>query len=327
MKTPIGFELLSYNNTRDDLLKYREQGALRGKYLGFPMLDEHYSMALGSCTDWTGSPSSGKTEFLLECLLNTAKFHQWKHLLYVPDIGNKNQIISKLLHKITGKTFDKRYINSNYITEVEIENNLHWVLEHFRIIIKKDLKTKITPYQLWDYATELKNEMHGELHTVTIDSWKDMKRYVDRDGNGIARDDLYLEDVLGYRNDLLDHYDLHMHTIIHPLKTEKDKNGKRMAPGPYDLKGGTTWYDAGKTIITTHRQDGTPNGVDISIMKAKPESVAKMGVVPMCFDKSKLLYYWKNHLNESVYADPVYKKPIALQINNNGEEEDDSLPF
>src|SRR6478736_6269970 len=119
MNLPIGYELLTYENTRDDLIKYRNEGALRGVYLGFPLLNENYTMSIPGVTDWTGYPGSGKTELLLEFLLNTSLFYGWKHLLYVPDIGSKNEILSNLIHKKTGKTFDKRF--DNHISEFEVD--------------------------------------------------------------------------------------------------------------------------------------------------------------------------------------------------------------
>lgn len=323
MKTPVGFELLSYNNTRDDLLKYREQGALRGVYLGFPLLHEHYTMALGSCTDFTGTPGSGKSEFLLELLLNTTKFYGWKHLLYVPDVGDKNEVIATLIHKLTGKTFDKRFENSNYISEQEVEKELNWILEHFKVLVKAELKAKITPYEFWEFAAYMKSKDKMIL-TATIDSWKDMKH----NGHGFGRDDQYLEDVLSFRNAMAEAHQMHFNTIIHPTRTEKDpKTDKRKAPTMYDLKGGTEWANSGKVMITVHRQDGTYNGVDIIITKAKPKSVAKLGVVPMNFDLHKAAFYWIDAGGEKVYANSEYKKPIALQINNNGEEDQDDLPF
>jgi len=321
MNLPKGFDLLTYQNTRDDLLQYRENGALRGVYLGFPMLNEHYTMALGSCTDFTGSPGSGKSELLLELLLNTTKFYGWKHLLYVPDVGDKNEVIATLMHKLSGKTFDKRFINSNYITEQEVERHLGWILEHFKILVKEDMKAKITPYEFWEFAANMKGE-DKMLLTATIDSWKDMKH----NGHGFGRDDQYLEDVLSFRNAMAEAHKMHFHTIIHPTRTEKDANGKRKAPTMYDLKGGTEWANSGKVMITVHRQDGTANGVDVMITKAKPKSVAKLGTVPMFFDLKTASFYWEDNNGNKVFANAEYKAPAALLLGGN-DEEDDTLPF
>lgn len=319
-----GFEILTASNTHTDILKYREQGAIRGVYLGFPLLHENYTMSLPGCTDWTGFPASGKSEALLEFLLNTSLFYGWKHLLYVPDVGDKNEIIAIIIHKITGKTFDKRY-QSNYISEKEVNINLDWVLEHFRIMHKTDLTAKMTPYEFWNLAAEMNKEVDGGIQTATIDSWKDMRHGVGLDGEQFGRDDKYLEDVLSYRNAMSEKHKQHYHIVIHPIKTEADKDGKRRPPTPYDLKGGSEWYNNGKCMITVHRKDNSPNGVDIMVTKAKPKSVAKVGKVDMFFDV-KVAKFYADINNEKVYANAKYFKPSALSISHD-EDDGDDIPF
>lgn len=326
-----GFEILNNSNTRESIMKYRENGAIRGKYLGFPFLDEHYSMSLPGCTDFTGFPASGKSEFLLELLLNTSLFYGWKHLMYVPDVGDKDEILAILIHKISGKTFDKRFVNSNYISEQEVDKHLDWILHHFRILTKVDLKAKISPYEFYDLAAKMKSETEGGIQTATIDSWKDMKHGVGMDGESFGRDDKYLEDVLSYRNAMAELHKMHFHTVIHPIKTESDKDGSRKPPTPYDLKGGSEWYNNGKCMITVHRQSGHPNAVDIMITKAKPKSVANVGTIGMFFDRQVARFYWDNN-GEKVYANHINEKPKALLISNKEsvfqeDEDDNELPF
>lgn len=315
-----GFEILTASNTYDDLMKYREKGALRGVYLGFPLLHEYYTMSLPGVTDWTGFPQSGKSEFLLEMLLNTSLYYGWRHLVYVPDVGDKNEIISLLIHKITGKTFDKRF-QSNYITEKEVSMRLDWVLDHFRILYKVDMRTKITPYEFWDFSVEYSDTITGGIQTATIDSWKDLKH----DFSGFGREDKYLEDVLSYRNAMAEKHKMHFHTIIHPNKTDKDSSGKRLPPTPFDLKGGQEWFNNGKTMITVHRPDGGKNETEIRITKAKPKSVAKLGTVSKFFDIAKNAYYWIDDSNQKRYAQKEYVKPIGLSIDDNNN--DDDIPF
>lgn len=326
-----GFEILSYQNTCDDLKNYREKGALRGKFIGFPLLDEHYTIALPGCTDVTGFPASGKSEFWLEILLNTSLFYGWKHLLYVPDVGDKNETLAILIHKLSGKTFDKRFVNSNFISEAEADRHLQWILHHFIILTKVDLKAKITPYEFWDLAAKMKSETDGGIQTATIDSWKDMKHGVGMYGESFGRDDKYLEDVLSYRNAMSELHGMHFGTIIHPIKTEADKDGNRKPPTPYDLKGGSEWYNSGKCMITVHRLSGHPNAVDVMITKAKPKSVASIGKVQMFFDRSIARFYWDD-AGTKTYAQDKNIKPKALLIAEKQsaigfEEEEDDMPF
>lgn len=325
-----GFKLLTREDCYNDLLKYREQGAIRGVFLGFPILHEYYTISLPGVTDITGFPQSGKSEVLLEWLLNTSLYYGWRHLLYVPDVGDKNEILSILIHKITGKTFDKRFVNSNYITEEEVTKEIDWVLNHFIILHKEDLSANMTPYQFWDLAAKLKvdEKDKGGLHTATIDSWKDMRHGIGLNGEGFARDDKYLEDVLSYRNAMSEKHKLHFFTVIHPKSgTEKDKDGNRKPPRPDDLKGGSEWWNNGKTMITVHREEGTANKVKIIVTKAKPKTVAKQGSCDMYFDRKLNKFYW-DYNGKDTYAKKEYFKPTGISVSEDMEDDDDSeIPF
>ena len=321
---PIGYEILHYQNTRDELMAYREKGALRGVYLGFPNLHENYTMASPGVTDWTGYGGSGKTEFLLELLLNTSLYYGWKHLLYVPDVGDKNEILSNLIHKLTGKSFDKRY--KNYINELEVDKNLQWILSHFYILYEKDEFSKLTPFQFWDFAAYL--SVNEGLNTASIDSWKDLEINVMPDGSLISRDDVYLSKVLKYRNKIADKYKLSLHTIIHPTNIPPDKDGVRPMPKPYNLSGGAQWLNGGRVMVSVHRTDGTENEVSIVITKAKPKSVAKLGTVKMFFDVDTATFYWENN-GEKTYANKTYFKPIGITMSEqiNDDDDDNNIPF
>ena len=256
-------------------------------------------MQLGNCTDWTGFPMSGKTQVLMECLLNTSKFYGWKHLVYFPDVGSNVEIIADLIHKLTGKSFNP--LEHNVIEDREITNSIDWVLQHFKILTKYDVKAKMTPFQFYDYAVNLKQK--DELHTASIDSWKDMSHPYHEYG-GYAQ---YLEVVLPYRNQIAEDNDLHLHTIIHPKLTEK-VNGKRSVPSPYDLKGGSEWFNSGKCMITVHRDDLSHNQAIINFNKIKPRSVGNIGQLLMWFDKEKFLYYEQDNPEPNVY-NKIFAQP------------------
>lgn len=277
-----GFQIAKSTDYVNKLIKHRDNYNKKGKYLGFSRIHKLYTMQLGTCTDWTGFPRSGKTQMLMELLLNTSKWYGWKHLVYFPDVGNSTEIIADLLHKLTGKTFDNKYENS--ITDEEIYKEINWLLEHFKILTKVDIKAKITPYQFWDLAVTMK--LKDNIHTASIDSWKDMRH----DTSKFGRDDKYLEDVLSYRNSVAETHNIHLHTIIHPKLTTKE-NGKREAPTPYDLKGGSEWFNNGKCMITIHRESMETTDVEFIVHKAKPRSVGTTGGCRLNFDLKKLVYY------------------------------------
>jgi hypothetical protein len=320
-----GYKITEIGDVIDKLFTYRDTYNEKGKYLGFKTLHEYYSMSLGNCTDWTGYPMSGKTQVLMELLINTSMFYGWKHLIYFPDVGTNVEIIADLIHKKTGKSFNPS--SNNVITNEEINRNIDWVIQHFKVLTKSDVKAKMTPIQFWDMAVQI--QKHEGLHTASIDSWKDLTHEYEKHG-GYAQ---YLEYVLPYRNQIAEDNNLHLHTIIHPKLTEK-VNGKRAVPVPYDLKGGSEWFNSGKCMITVHRQDTTLNLAEIHFNKIKPRSNGKVGSIEIWFDKDRLTYFEQTNpapnVYEKIYASPQNEIIKETNIHNAIQQNvnfDDGLPF
>jgi hypothetical protein len=275
-----GFKITQAVEVTEALIEYRDTYNEKGKYLGFENLNDLYTMQLGTCTDWTGFPRSGKTQVLMELLLNTSLYYGWKHLVYFPDVGSNVEIIADLLHKKTAKCFNPKY--KNVISDQDIYRETEWLLEHFKVLTKADVKAKLTPFEFYDMAASMKDE----IQTASIDSWKDMSHPYNEYG-GYA---MYLEAVLPYRNQTAEDNNLHIHTVIHPKLTEKE-NGTRKAPTPYDLKGGSEWFNSGKCMITVHRESTETTNADISVHKVKPRSCGNVGFCSLQFDVEKLVYF------------------------------------
>lgn len=322
-----GFEITN-ESIVDKLYAHKQQFHEKGIYVGWDIFHKHYTMQLGNCTDWTGYPMSGKTQVLMECLLNTSINYGWKHLVYFPDVGNNVEIIADLIHKKTGKCFDP--LKKNAISDEEIKHETKWILEHFMVLTKKDVKAKMTPIQFWDLAVQIKNT--NELHTASIDSWKDLSHNYNESG-GYSQ---YLEIVLPYRNQIAEDNKLHLHTIIHPKLTEK-LNGKRMPPVPYDLKGGSEWFNSGKCMITVHRDSLESNEVRIFFNKIKPRNTGTTGEIIMRFDVELFKYYYEEspapNIINRIYAsakdetniEQIIEKTNLNHFQNNNF--DDTLPF
>jgi hypothetical protein len=154
-----------------------------------------------------------------------------------------------------------------------------------------------------------------------------MRHGIAPDGTIFSRDDKYLEDVLSYRNAMSELHKMHFHTVIHPRSgTEKDKDGNRKAPKPDDLKGGSEWWNNGKTMITIHRPDGKFNAMQFIVMKAKPKTVAKQGTVEFMFDARLNRFYWE-YEGQKIYAKKEYVKPMGLSIFEGENDDDSEVPF
>lgn len=301
-----GYKLLDFNDIQPEIEHLHEHGWDCGFYVGFPQFEKHYNMISGGCTDWTGYPSSGKSELVLEILFNMSTLHGWVHMLFVPDIGKSIEVMAKLIHKHTGKTFMKKY--QNFIDIKTAFQSCTWLLEHFKIIHKIDIRAKTTPIELWQYASEYAKS--NKLNSVMIDSWKDIYHDYKAHGGNYAQ---YLSNVLPIRNEIAEQSNLHMHTVIHPknpMVSPKDR--KVYPPSTFDMEGGAQWANSGKCIITVHREDFDSTTTDIYFRKIKPESVGRNTNTPVSleFDIITSRYFYLNEDGSRVYAG---KKPLVVQ--------------
>lgn len=279
-----GFKILTFTDVEEGLTDYHTHGARPGIFLGFENMRNFYSMRDEGVTDWTGLPQSGKTELLLECLFNASIQYGKKHLLMVPDIGKSIEVMAILIHKYTGKTFEKKY--PNFIDLKTAFNACPWLFEHFYIMEKVDAKAKITPIQYWELACKLKKEIG--IHTATIDSWKDLHHPYGDHGGTYA---MYLSHVLPARNMMSEQHNIHFHTVVHPKTPRRNKSGELIHPHVDDIEGGAQWNNSGKTIISVHRATPETTCADVQMLKVKPRVVGKRGFFALNFDPSTSRYY------------------------------------
>lgn len=125
-----GFELLTMSNTHEDLMKYRENGAIRGKYLGFPQLHQHYSMSLPGCTDFTGFPACFTKDQLVITNRGDIPISEIKKgdfvLSYNHEIGinEMKMVINTPIHKTKEKILKIKMKDGTIIKCTE--NHLFW---------------------------------------------------------------------------------------------------------------------------------------------------------------------------------------------------------
>lgn len=249
-------------------------------------VDEYYQVLLGNCTDITGYPYSGKTLFLVEVLFNLSKHKGFKHLMHLPDSGKPAEVMANLIHKYTGKSFNKEH--SNAIQEHEIIKCFTWISEHFKILKYKD---RPSPIEFWEYCASL------DVQTGVIDSWN----YMRHDGKGTD----YLAQMLSARNEIAENYGKHFFTIIHPRNpTEKDydKNGQIKPPDVFNLMGGSEWNNNGKNIIVIHKESKEGDNYDVYIRKTKPRAVGKTGFTTLQFDIKSQKFYWMDGIGTKNFA-------------------------
>jgi hypothetical protein len=277
MEVQMNVKIIDYDKKRNNFEAYHKTGGTQINYAGFECLSGCFKYALDGVTDITGLPHSGKTEFALELLFYQSEAFGLRHLLYAPDIGSYNEIRRKLLVKYYRRSF-RGYENS--ITDLDLINASAWIDTYFLIAQKDDPKKPLTPIDLWNFGSDYEDK-NGILNTVFIDSWKNLFHDMQPFG---GREDLYLDYVLSYRNELAEGKTKHFMTIAHPKKMEiimpKDATkAKRRVPDADDIKGGSAWNSNGKVIITVDYPDRSKQTVDLYFNKVKPDTLGKANAI------------------------------------------------
>lgn len=292
-------KIITQNDIVDKVMDYWKNGAEPPLHLGMGNLTPFYGVRMGSCTDITGYPYSGKTLFLKEIITNLNTKHNIKQMLFMPDDGTTTEIITNIIHKLTGKTFDKRF--KNYIGENEVYKRLTMMLNEFVFV---ESEQRISAVELWSKSVE------ENCKSCSVDSWNYLKH---DDGTK------YLANTLSERNMIAERNNVHFFTIIHPRNpnsNDYDKEGKLKPPNQFNLMGGSEWNNNGKTIISVHKESKESANYDIYINKIKPKNVGSTGMCTMQFDiPSQRFYNLQQDGEKKYFFDNGYIEPKPLDLS------------
>jgi len=293
----------------EQLFNLHKNGIPEGSKVGLKTFDEQLTFVKGGCTDITGYPFFGKSLFLKEIMMSLTLNQNWRHCVYMPDDGSDTEVISNLLHKMTGKTFEKGYPNT--ITEKEISKYSSQLLDRFKFI---SAEHSIEPEAFWNYAKE------NDCNSAVIDSWN----YLAHKGEPTKPE--YLRKILSIRNRFMEVNKMHSFIIIHPKNPDPKqvKDGSVKKPSVYDLMGGSEWNNNGRNIIVVHNNSKDNfEPYKITIDKVKPKHYGQLGEVLLSMDWAKQRFYEFDAVynkktyaygNEEKITDPI--KPITHITND-----------
>ncbi len=306
-----------------------DKGIVRGKDVGFTCLRKLYSIKPGCTTYIMGSPTSGKTELWFEFLINLSEFYGWKHVIYTPETGTKDEVVAELCSKYLKKPFYKNY--SGFMSDSERYKALAWLNEYFYIIDPGDKDISVT--QFYAEVDRLERELSVTIQTTTIDPYNELKHDMKETG---GRQDLYIETMLGIcRRNAMKH-NRHNCIITHcadqkPVTT--DGITYYPAPTAREYAGGQAWYRKGLGMIGVWRppvglrdSSGKPyenNEAHIIIHKAKPKGIGEKGIAKLFFDWQKNRYYEKGIMGTTNYA----IKEENTEIFQTTNEDISDMPF
>ena len=296
-------------DVRDSLTTLRKEGVKKGAWTGFDSLFDKYSVKKGSTTYIYAGAHQGKSQFGFELMMNLSEYSGWRWAVYSPETGSPAEVFAELLWVYLRKPF---LINDHLTaTDEETEKAISFINEHFYII-----DSGLQDLSIEGFYTAV--EMIEEDNLITIDGCMvDPFTEIRTDINSGVRDDIAIGQVLTKVRKHSAEKDFHTIVTVHTKHQQaKYKNGVPYVDKPTmnDIAGGMQWSRKGMMVINVWRcpfglenNNGVPyeaNQVEITVVKAKPKIVGKLGTVTLYYDKMKNRYYEINSRGDKQFAYP-----------------------
>lgn len=296
-------------DVRDSLSTLRNEGVKKGAWVGFDSLFDKYSVKKGSTTYIYAGAHQGKSQFGFELMMNLAEYSGWKWALYSPETGSPTEVFAELLWVYLRKPF---LINDHLTaTDEETEKAISFINDHF-YIIDSGLQD-LTVEGFYTAVEQIEEDNFITIDGCMIDPFTEIKTDV---SSGV-RDDIAIGQVLTKIRKHSAEKDYHTIVTVHTKHQQaKYKNGVPYVDKPTmnDIAGGMQWSRKGMMVVNVWRcpyglEDGNgvpyePNQVEITVVKAKPKIVGKLGSVTLYYDKMKNRYYELDSRGQKQYAYP-----------------------
>jgi twinkle protein len=243
-----------------------EAGSLEAVTTGWPVLDPHLKIIPGEFMVVTGIPSHGKSSFALHLLCNLARLHQWRSVIFSPEMPTVPYLRDRLRRIIESDDSDPeafinyffRFIGSDPTGRMDEDFDLEFIIDKATDAVLRD-GVRVLLLDPWNEVEHAR----GKYESVT--------------------------DYIGRAIRLLKRFArLHDVTVIvvcHPTK-EVGREGKSRRPTLYDCDGSAHWYNKPDHGVIIHRLDDATTNAAIYIDKSRFEQAGERGKVTLRYDRA-----------------------------------------
>jgi twinkle protein len=258
----------------DRLNDLYNKGTGKGFSTGYSSVDEIYTVAPAQLTVVTGYPSSGKSNFIDQVMVNLAQTHDWKFA--VCSFENQPEIhISRLMEIYTRKRF---FEGRDRMTEQEKEKAFKFVKDHF-LFIDTNGEEPSTLDSILERARAAVKRMG--VRGLIIDPYN----YIELP-RGDGTETAAISDMLTRVQKFCKAHDVHTWFIAHPSKITR-QGVEQPRPDGMSIAGSMAWWAKTDCGITVHRKE---HHVEIAVWKCRYRWVGTQGETTMLYNKTAGTY-------------------------------------
>lgn len=259
--------IISVEDVYEQVLDFRLNGYPKGCEAGIGEFDEYLTFSGGQMTMVTGSPNSGKSEFVDFITTSLSKKHCWKW--GICSFENPASIhITKLMEKHSGLAFDFRKDYSNRMDDEQFKESIVFVDDNFFFVNIN--KIEVTMESILNKMQELVRRKG--IKGVVIDPWN----YIEHKVPVNYSETQYISEVLTMVKEFAVKTNTHIFIVAHPRKLMKDHTGQYPVATMYDIAGSAHFFNKTDNGISVHR-NFADNSVNIYVQKVRFSWQGKIG--------------------------------------------------
>ena len=250
------------------------KGTGKGFSTGYKSVDEVYTVAPSQLTVVTGYPSSGKSNFVDQIMVNLAQSQGWKFAIC--SFENQPEIhISRLMEIYTKRRF---FDGKDKMSESDKNIAFKFVQDHFLFIDTQGDEPSTLDSILARARAAIKRM---GVRGLVIDPYNYIE--LPRDEN---TETLVISDMLTKVQKFNKAHDIHTWFVAHPSKITRSGTDQPRPDG-MSIAGSMAWWAKTDCGITVHRKD---NHVEIAVWKCRYRWVGQQGETTLLYNKTSGTY-------------------------------------
>ena len=254
-----------------DVHEIYKKGVGAGESTGLSSVDDLFTIAEGQLSVVTGVPSSGKSEFVDQLMVNLAQRCSWKFA--VASFENPPHFhIAKLSEKIIGKAFFEG--DGQRMTDQELSHASDFVDKHFVFLDARDGVVS-TIDSIIDRAKQA--VMRLGVRGLVIDPYN----YIEKNPN--SDESQSISSMLTKVTAFAKAHGVHVWFVAHPAKMYPREDGSMPIPTGMSISGSAAWFAKADLGVTVHRKG---DDTEVHCWKSRFKWIGKQGSVPVTYDKS-----------------------------------------
>lgn len=259
----------SLSNFDDELKKVWEFGHDEGDRAGLGDFDDLLRFTTGQLTIVTGVPSSGKSEFLDQLMINLA-FRMptsqvkidWKFGVLSWENNPIHLHVIKLASKLTGRAFGK-----GTMTKSALDSAVAQIDDKFKFYNIDSMESTIE--NILNVAIQLV-DVFG-VNCILIDPYN----YIVNNTNAI-NETSYISDLLSKIVTFAKTRNVHVIMVAHPTKIMKQEDGNYKVPDLYSISGSAHWFNKADNGLVVWRDFNT-GLIKVYVQKVRFKWNGKLG--------------------------------------------------